>query len=226
MQKIQWEYIFNPRLAIESLPYVLQGLGFTLLIAIVSMAIGLVISLFLALGRISQTALFQLPSRAYISFMRGVPVLVILFVLYFGFPLIGIEFTAVTAAIIGFSLNSAAYMAETNRAAIQAIDRGQWEAAFSLGLTYWQTFFGVILPQAVKIAVPSLINVFLDLIKGTSLAAMITVPELFQRAKIVGGRELDYMTMYISVAFIYWGICSMVEMIQNRLEKHLMKAPR
>ncbi len=221
MSQIQWEYIFNPQLALESFPYIIQGIGHTLFIALSSMAIGLFISVFLALGKMSRLLIFQLPARAYISFMRGVPVLVLLFLLYFGFPLIGIEFTAVTAAIIGFSLNSAAYMAEVNRSAIAAIDRGQWEASYSLGMTYWQTFRLIILPQAVKIALPPLVNVLLDLIKSSSLAAMITVPELFQRAKIVGGRELDYMTMYILVAFIYWGICSVVEFFQNQLEKKL-----
>lgn len=219
MESIQWQYIFDPVLAIESLPYVLQGIGYTMLISLGSMAIGLVISFFLALGRMSNNPLLQLPSRLYISFMRGVPILVLLFLLYFGFPLIGIEFSAIHAAIIGFSLNSAAYMAEINRAALLAVDDGQWEAARSLGMTYWQTMRRIVLPQGVKIALPSLVNVLLDLIKSSSLAAMITVPELFQKAKIVGGRELDYMTMYIVVALIYWAICSIVEVFQNQLEK-------
>lgn len=219
MSDIQWEYIFDFRLAIESIPYVLEGMSNTLLISLASMVIGLFLSFFLALGRMSDHLILQLPSRLYISFMRGVPILVLLFLLYFGFPLIGIEFTAVHAAIIGFSLNSAAYMAEINRSAISAVDIGQWEAAQSLGMTYWQTLFAIVVPQASKIALPPLANVLLDLIKGTSLAAMITVPELFQKAKIVGGRELDYMTMYILVALIYWGICSIVELLQNQLEK-------
>ncbi|WAA09153.1 amino acid ABC transporter permease [Fervidibacillus albus] len=219
MSNIQWEYIFDPYLAIQSFPYVMQGIGYTLLISVSSMTIGLLISIFLALGRISNHMILQFPSRLYISFMRGVPVLVLLFLLYFGFPLLGIEFSAVTAAIIGFSLNSAAYMAEINRSAIMAVDIEQWEASSNLGMSYWQTLFYIILPQATKIALPPLVNVLLDLIKSSSLTAMITVPELFQRAKIVGGRELDYMTMYILVALIYWGICSIVEFFQNKLEK-------
>ena len=203
----------------ESLPYVLEGLGNTLFISFVSMAFGLLLGLFLALGRSSSNWLLRLPSSLYISFMRGVPILVILFILYFGFPVIGIEFTALQAAVIGFSLNSAAYIAEINRSAINAVDRGQWEASTSLGLTYWQTLRGIILPQAVRIALPPLSNVMLDLIKASSLAAMITVPEIFQHAKIVGGRELDYMTMYILIALIYWGICSVVSVLQRYLEK-------
>ncbi|MED3655144.1 amino acid ABC transporter permease [Heyndrickxia sporothermodurans] len=219
MGTIQWEYIFNTKLAIESFPYVIKGIGYTLLISIVSMFFGLLLGFFLALGRMSKNYIFQLPARTYISFMRGVPIIVLLFILYFGFPMIGITYTAVTAAIIGFSLNSAAYMAEINRSAIASVDKGQWEASASLGLSYWQTMRKIILPQAVKIAIPPLSNVLLDLVKGTSLAAMITVPELLQKAKIVGGRELDYMTMYILVALIYWGICSIIAVLQNHLEK-------
>ncbi|GIN41628.1 amino acid ABC transporter permease [Heyndrickxia oleronia] len=219
MANIQWEYIFDIKLAIESFPYVMQGIGYTVLISLVSMLLGLILGFFIALGRMSNKWLFHFPSRLYISFMRGVPILVFLFILYFGLPMIGIEFTAVTAAIIGFSLNSAAYMAEINRSAIASVDKGQWEAASSLGFTYWQTMRKIILPQAVKLALPPLSNVYLDLIKGTSLAAMITVPELFQKAKIVGGREYDYMTMYIVAALIYWGICSIISILQNYLEK-------
>ncbi|MCM3596018.1 amino acid ABC transporter permease [Metabacillus idriensis] len=219
MGDIQWEYVFNYELAVDSFPYVIQGIWNTLLISLVSMAIGLVLGFFLALGRTSGYSFLRWPARIYISFMRGVPILVILFILYFGFPIIGIEFTAITAALIGFSLNSAAYMAEINRSALASVDRGQWEASKSLGLSYWQTMRGIILPQAFRIALPPLSNVLLDLTKASSLAAMITVPELFQQAKIVGGRELDYMTMYILVALIYWGICSLLTVVQNYLEK-------
>ncbi|GIN87745.1 putative amino-acid ABC transporter permease protein YckA [Heyndrickxia sporothermodurans] len=219
MGSIQWEYLFNLKLAVESFPYVIKGIGYTMLISLVSMFFGLILGFFLALGRISKNLFFRLPARLYISFMRGVPILVLLFLLYYGFPVIGINFSAVTAALLGFSLNSAAYLAEIHRSAISSVDKGQWEAAASLGLSYWQTMRRIILPQAAKIAMPPLSNVLLDLIKGTSLAAMITVPELFQKAKIVGGREFDFMTMYILVALIYWGICSIISIFQDRLEK-------
>ncbi|WP_409291045.1 amino acid ABC transporter permease [Peribacillus sp. SCS-37] len=219
MDRIQWEYLFNPELAAESVPYILEGIGYTLLISFVSMGAGLLLGLFLALARTSPSVLLRWPARAYISLMRGVPILVILFLLYFGFPVIGVEFSAITAAIVGFTLNSAAYMAEINRSAMTSLDKGQWEAASSLGLSYWQTLRGIILPQAVRVAVPPLANVLLDLIKASSLAAMITVPEMFQKAKIVGGREFDYMTMYIVVALLYWVICTLVSFWQEYLEK-------
>ncbi|NJP38501.1 ABC transporter permease subunit [Alkalicoccus luteus] len=219
MNSIRWDHIFDIELAWNSLPYVLQGLGLTLLISLVSMAIGLAISLFLAVARASPRFYLRWPARVYISFMRGVPILIILFLLYFGLPFIGIEFAAVTAAIIGFSLNSAAYMAEINRSAIAAIPRGQWESARSLGFSYPKMMRRIILPQASRIAVPPLTNVLLDLIKASSLAAMITVPEIFQLSRIVAGREMDYMTMFILVALIYWAVCSVMTLLQNYLEK-------
>lgn len=123
INSIQWEYIFNTKLAIESFPYVIKGIGYTLLISFVSMFAGTVIGLFISLARMSKLALLRWPAKLYISFMRGVPILVILFILYFGFPYIGIEFSAVTAALIGFSLNSAAYIAEINRSAISSVER-------------------------------------------------------------------------------------------------------
>jgi len=219
LSNIQWEYLFNLKLAIKSFPYVLQGIGYTMLLSFVSMALGLIIGFFLAIARTSKYRLLRWFSRVYISFMRGVPILVILFILYFGFPIIGIQFTAVTAAIIGFTLNSAAFMAEIWRSSILSVGKGQWEAAASLGFSYWQTMRRIILPQATRIAIAPLFNVFLDLIKGTSLAAMITVPEMFQKAKIVGGREFDYMTMYILVALLYWAVCTLISFLQDIMEK-------
>ena len=183
------------------------------------MGIGLLLGFILALGRSSKWFFVRWPVRIYISFMRGIPMLVFLFILYFGLPIVGIEFSALTAALIGFSLHSSAYMAEIIRSALGSVDNGQWEAAKSLGLSYWDSMISVILPQATRIAIPPLSNVLLDLIKASSLAAMITVPDLFHRAKVVGGREFDYMTMYLLVALIYWGICILVELWQSDLER-------
>ncbi|MFB1082881.1 amino acid ABC transporter permease [Jeotgalibacillus sp. JSM ZJ347] len=219
MDGIRWDLLFNPELAWESLPFVMSGIGYTLLISIVSMAAGLVLGFFIALARTSKFSILSWPARTYISFMRGVPILVILFLLYFGMPVIGVQVPALNAALIAFSINSAAYIAEIIRSALSSVDKGQWESSKALGLTYWQTMYGVVLPQSVRIAIPPLGNVYLDIIKATSLAAIITVPDIFQRARIVGGREFDFMTMYILVALIYWGICSLMTVFQNYLEK-------
>lgn len=219
MNDIDWGLLFDPELALRSLPYVLEGIWYTLLISLVSMGIGLIIGFFLALARTSKLKILQWPARLYISFMRGVPILVILFLLYFALPVIGIEFTAVQAALIGFSINSAAYIAEVFRSSLSSVDKGQWEASTALGMKYWQIMKRIILPQSVRIAVPPLSNVYLDLIKASSLAAMITVPEIFQKARIVGAREYDLLTMLILVALIYWAICSVMTILQNYLEK-------
>ncbi|WP_062532674.1 amino acid ABC transporter permease [Jeotgalibaca dankookensis] len=216
---IKWEYIFNIRLAIDNFGYVVSGIGYTLLISAVGFLLGLVLGFLLSLMRISSIKLVSRFAKLYISFMRGTPTLVLLFILYFGFPFIGIYFQAVVAAIIGFSLSSAAYIAEIIRSALNAIDQGQWEAGMSLGLSRLKVLWRIIVPQALRIAVPPLSNVVLDLVKSSSLAAMITVPDIFQKAKIVGGRENDYMTVYIMVALIYWAICSLYEVLQAKLEK-------
>lgn len=219
MNDIEWGLLFDPQLAIESLPYVLEGIWYTLLISIISMMFGLVIGFFLALARTSKFKILEWPARLYISFMRGVPILVILFLLYFAMPVIGIEFSAIQAALIGFTINCAAYIAEVFRSSLASVDKGQWESSTALGLSYWQTMKRIILPQSVRIAVPPLSNVFLDLIKASSLAAMITVPEIFQKARIVGAREYDLLTLLILVALIYWAICSVMTILQNYLEK-------
>lgn len=219
MGDIEWGLLFDPQLAIESLPYVLEGIWYTLLISVASMGIGLVIGFFLALARTSKFKILEWPARLYISFMRGVPILVILFLLYFALPVIGIEFSALQAALIGFTINCAAYIAEVFRSSLSSVDKGQWESSTALGLSYWQTMRRIILPQSVRIAVPPLSNVFLDLIKASSLAAMITVPEIFQKARIVGAREYDLLTLLILVALIYWAICSVMTLLQNYLEK-------
>ena len=219
MGGIEWQHLFDFPLAVESFPYIIKGIGHTLLISFIGMGIGLLLGFILALGRSSKWFFVRWPVRIYISFMRGIPMLVFLFILYFGLPIVGIEFSALTAALIGFSLHSSAYMAEIIRSALGSVDNGQWEAAKSLGLSYSDSMISVILPQATRIAIPPLSNVLLDLIKASSLAAMITVPDLFHRAKVVGGREFDYMTMYLLVALIYWGICILVELWQSDLER-------
>lgn len=211
--------LFDIELALESLPFVLEGLPMTLLVSIIGMTMGLVLGLFLALARGSKMVALRWPARVYISFMRGTPMLVFLFILYFGLPVVGIEFSAVVAASLGFGLNSAAYIAEIDRSALNSIDQGQWESARALNMSYWPTLRKIILPQATRIAIPPLTNVFMDIVKATSLAAVITVPELFQKTQIVAGREFDAMTMYVLVAFIYWPICILIGFMQDKLEE-------
>ena len=195
----------------------------TIAVAFAGMGIGLLLGFFLAIGRSSRFFFLRWPARFYISFMRGTPILVFLFILYQGLPVVQIRLDAFTCAVLAFGLNSAAYIAEVNRGALNSISYGQWESSYALGLNYWQTLTRVIVPQAARVAMPPLTNVFLDLVKATSLAAVITVPEMFQKAQIVAGRTFDSMTMYITVALVYWPLCIIISYFQERLEKRFSR---
>lgn len=217
---IDWKSFFDFQLAVDSAPFVLQGLWNTLWISIVTMIVGLIFGFFVALARISKTPLLNIPARIYISIIRGTPLLVQLVVLYFGLPVVNIMLTPIAAALIGLSLNVAGYTAETIRGAILSVPKGQWEAAQSINMTYGQTMWRVIIPQATRVALPSLANTFLSLVKDTSLLSVITVPEMLYQAKYIGGREYDFLTMYVLVALFYWVICSVLSVFIARLETH------
>lgn len=206
----------NISLLIESIPYILKGLPYTLVISLSAFVIGNIIGLFIAVLQIKELFITKHFLKLYVSFLRGTPAIVLLFLLYFGMP---IQLPPVTAAIICFSMTSSAFLSEIYRGAIKGIDSGQWEASKALGWSFAGTMIHIILPQSLRIAIPSLSNVAMDIIKGSSLAAMITVPDIFQRAKIVGGREFDFMTMYVLVAMIYWMICILIEKLQHYLER-------
>lgn len=142
--------------------------------------------------------------------------LVVLFIIYFGF---GTD--ALPAAIISFTVICSAFISEVFRASFAAVDVGQWEAAYSVGLTYRMAVMKVIFPQAFRISIPPLGNILLDLFKSTSLAAMITVTEMFMQAKIIAGANLDYMSIYITMAVIYWFFCWLMTVAQTAVERHL-----
>lgn len=210
---------FNATFAWHALPYILQGLPITIALTVLSFGLGTILGIFLTLGQLSKHAWLHWLTRTYISFMRGVPSLVFLFLIYFGLPYAGIKIPAFPASVLAFSLSSAAYISEIFRTAFLGVDGGQWAASYSLGLSYRLTVQHVILPQAMRIAIPALGNVVLDMFKGTSLAAMVTVSEMFMRAQIQGGRQFDYMTVYLLVALIYWACCSIITAGQTQLER-------
>ncbi|WP_265458055.1 amino acid ABC transporter permease [Enterococcus sp. HY326] len=199
----------------ESLPFILSGLSYTIGLAAASFLLGNILGILLTVLGLVKNKVLNAIVRVYISFLRGVPALVLLFILYFGLPY---RLNALTAAIICFTLTSSAFIGEIYRGSIVGIDYGQWDAAYALGMPFSKVMRLIILPQAVRISVPALSNVAIDIIKGTSLAAMITIPDIFQKAKIVGGRTFDYMSMYILVALIYWMLCLIIEFFQKRLE--------
>ena len=206
------------QLVIDSLPYLLKGAVFTLQLSIGGMFFGLVLGFVLALMRMSPVLPVRWLARFYISVFRGTPLIAQLFMIYYGLP----QF----AAMIGLSLNTAAYTSETLRAAISSIDKGQWEAAASIGMTPWQTLRRAILPQAARVALPPLSNSFISLVKDTSLAATIQVPELFRQAQLITSRTLEVFTMYLAASLIYWVMATVLSALQNYFENQLNRQER
>jgi len=203
------------------LPLVKAGLEFTVPLTLISFTIGLILALATALARISNFKPLVLLARFYVWIIRGTPLIVQLFIIFYGLPASGITLDALTAAIIGFTLNVGAYNSEIIRAAILSTPKGQWEAAYSVGMTYNQALRRVILPQAARVSVPPLFNSFISLIKDTSLAATITVTEMFQIAQRITASTYEPLWLYIEVAFVYLMFCSVLSALQHRMEKRL-----
>jgi len=202
----------------QSAPLLLKGAGYTVVLSVGGMAFGLALGLALALMRLSRAAPLRWLARIYISFIRGTPLLVQLFVIYYGLAEVGLQLDPIPSALIGFSLNIGGYTAEILRSAIASIDRGQWEAARSIGLRPAQTLRLVILPQAARVALAPLGNTFISLVKDTSLAATIQVPELFRQAQLITARTFEVFAMYLSAALIYWVLSTLLAGLQDRLE--------
>ncbi|MBH3354544.1 cystine ABC transporter permease [Pseudomonas stutzeri] len=206
------------QLVLDSLPFLLKGAWWTVVLSLGGMFFGLLLGFGLALLRLYAFWPLQWLARVYVSFFRGTPLLVQLFMIYYGLPQLGIQLDPQPAALIGFSLNMAAYTAEILRAAIASIDRGQWEAAASIGMGRAQTLYRAILPQAARTALPPLGNSFISLVKDTALAATIQVPELFRQAQLITARTFEIFTMYLAAALIYWLLASVLAYFQGRLE--------
>ncbi len=206
------------QLAMDSAPYLLKGAMYTVVLSIGGMFFGLLLGFMFALMRLSRFKVLNWLSRIYVSFFRGTPLLVQLFIIYYGLPQVGIQLSPLLSALVGFSLNMAAYTSEILRAAISSIDRGQWEAAASIGMNRMQTLRRSILPQAMRTALPPLGNSFISLGKDTALAATIQVPELFRQAQLITARTYEIFTMYLAAAFIYWILATLLSHFQSRLE--------
>ncbi|WP_313289762.1 cystine ABC transporter permease [Stutzerimonas nitrititolerans] len=206
------------QLVLDSLPFLLKGAWWTVVLSLGGMFFGLLLGFGLALLRLYAFWPLQWLARVYVSFFRGTPLLVQLFMIYYGLPQLGIQLDPLPAALIGFSLNMAAYTAEILRAAIASIDRGQWEAAASIGMGRAQTLYRAILPQAARTALPPLGNSFISLVKDTALAATIQVPELFRQAQLITARTFEIFTMYLAAALVYWLLASVLAYFQGRLE--------
>jgi cystine transport system permease protein len=196
-------------------------LRYTIPLTIASFAIGLLLALVTALARMSSNKLLQYPARFYISVIRGTPLLVQLFIFFYGLGQIGLKIDPVPAAILALSLNVGGYAAEIIRGSILSVPRGQYEAATTIGMRYPQLMRRIVLPQAARIAVPPLSNTLLSLIKDTSLTSVILVPELLRIADNAASSSGEFLPLYVFAALYYWVVCFLVSLAQDPLEKRL-----
>ncbi|GJG93657.1 amino acid ABC transporter permease [Cupriavidus pauculus] len=209
------------QLVIDSLPVLLQGTLLTLKFAVLSMAFGLVVGIVVALMGIGHQPVLKAIARVYVSIMRGTPLLVQIFVVYYGLPSIGIALEPTPAGVLTLSLNVGAYLSESMRGAILGVPRGQWLAAYSLGMTPIQTLRHVVGPQALRLAVPSLSNSLISLIKDTSLVSVITVTELLRTSQEIIAATYQPLPLYLAAAAIYWILSTALSACQHVLERRL-----
>lgn len=212
----------NVDLMINSLPLLIAGAGITIQITAISVGLGLVIGMFVGIARISNVKLLRWLAAIYIDFLRGTPLLVQIFLIYFALPvLLGQRVDPFIAAITACGINSGAYIAEIFRAGIQAIDEGQMEAGRSLGMTWVQTMRYIIVPQAFKNIVPPLGNEFIALLKDSSLVSVIGFEELTRRGQLIIARTYGSLEIWISVAIIYLVMTLTISRLVAYLEKRL-----
>jgi len=208
-------------LLLQSVPVLLAGALLTIKFAVLSMLFGLAAAMLVTLMGISTYPALQRVARSYVSIMRGTPLLVQIFVIYYGLPSLGLSLGPTTAGVLALSANVAAYLSESMRGAILGIHRGQWLAAYSLGLSRLDTLRYVIAPQALRLAIPSLGNSLISLVKDTSLVSVITVTELLRSAQEVIAATFQPLPLYLGVAAVYWVLCTVLEVLQRWLERHL-----
>jgi len=202
-------------------PLLSAGIAFTVPLTLLSFAGGLAVGFLTAIARLYGGKALQRCARFYVWAIRGTPLLVQLFLIFYGLPSVGVVLDSFTAAFFGLTLNVGAYMSETIRAAITSIPKGQWEASFSIGMTWTQALRRTIMPQAARVATPPLANTFISLVKDTSMAAALTVPEMFHAAQQIAAVTYEPLILYSEVALIYLVFSSVLSSLQTRLEKRL-----
>ena len=204
-------------------PILLGGIVGTIPLALVSFVVGLFIALGVALLRLSHLRVLRAIGWFYVSVIRGTPLLVQLFFIFYALPGLGVLIDPWPSAIVAFSLNVGGYAAEVIRAAILSVPKGQWEAGYTIGYSNTQTMWRVILPQAARVSVPPLSNTFISLVKDTSLASVVLVTELFRVARQIAVFTSDFVLIYLEAALIYWLICLALGGAQGLLEKRLSR---
>ena len=206
----------------DSFPKLLKyGIEVTVPLTVVSFALALIIAVIVALIQYAHVRVLRQICRFYIWITRGTPLLVQLYIVFYGLPSIGVVLDAFPAAILVFGFNEGAYMAETIRGTLEGVSKGQLEAGLCVGMTWPKIMWHVVLPQALRTAFPALSNSLISMLKGTSLAATITVMEMFRQAQVINGRVYESLGLYIEVALIYLIFCTILTWLQHRGEKRL-----
>lgn len=224
--------IFSFEFMIEIIPDILKGIPYTLAIAVVAFLVGIFIGFLGAIIKIYEVPVLRRIVGVYVSFVRGTPLIVQILLIYYGIPILfrilnqqfGTTFDvstvpAVAFMFVAFSISAGAYLTESIRAALQAVDKGQMEAAYSVGMSTFQGMTRIVIPQAIKVGLPVFANFFIGLLKDTSLAFAASVPEIMGQAKIEAGRASRFFEAYIDAALIYWIICIIFERLVALLEK-------
>lgn len=199
----------------------LPGIRVTIPLTLVSFSLGLIIALLTAMVQVANIPVVKQIARIYVWIIRGTPLLVQLFMIFYGLPSVGIILDAIPSAIIVFSFNTGAYASETVRAAIEAVPVGQIEAGYCVGMNYLQIMGRIVLPQALRTAFPPLSNSLIGLVKDTSLAANITVVEMFLAGQRIAANSLEVMAIYCEVAFVYLLFCTVLTKLQTYCEKRM-----
>jgi polar amino acid transport system substrate-binding protein len=208
----------------STFPILMIGLKMTLILTVVSIAIALVLGIIFGLLRVSRSIVLRAIGTTYVDIFRGTPLLVQAFFIYFGIPsALGFQMSALTAGIITLSLNAGAYMTEIVRGGIQSVDKGQMEAARSLGIGYLPAMRKVILPQAIRTMIPSYINQFVITLKDTSILSVIGIAELTQTGRIIIARNFQSFTMWLIIGIIYFVVIMALTKLSDRVEKRLVK---
>jgi cystine transport system permease protein len=207
---------------VDSFPKLLKyGVEVTVPLTALSFALAFVIAVAVALIQYARVNVLTQICRFYIWITRGTPLLVQLYIVFYGLPSIGIKLNAFPAAVLVFGFNEGAYMAETIRGTLEGVNIGQLEAGYCVGMSYWQIMWHVVLPQALRTAFPGLSNSLISMLKGTSLAATITVTEMFRQAQVINGRVYESLALYTEVALIYLAFCTILTWLQRIGEKRL-----
>ncbi|MDH6522212.1 amino acid ABC transporter permease [Streptomyces sp. SAI-090] len=211
-------------LIVQDFPQLLNAMRVTLMLGVVSFVLGSALGMLMAMARISRFRVLKGLAIAYVSVFRGTPLLIQIMLVYYGLPQIGVMIEPIPSAILALTVYAAAYLSENFRAGIIAVDRGQWEAAQSMGMPYGRLLWRIVAPQAVRVALPPIGSRFIALMKDTSLASVVTVVELTRAAESIGSSTFRYMEAFLVAGVAYWLINTLLSVGQGALERRLGRA--